>query len=147
LASVALSLTLSDYFKVEASFYGLRFELKKIPSEYPKTAPEVVALTHMKRSIELAREPIKSGRSDAELRDMEDLVQTLPSEFVLYRTAKQMAYNGQPLRAQHWLKVICHISSSEHCEKVYAKWLEESVVEPLLLDTPSPVHKIPTHVE
>jgi hypothetical protein len=139
LASLALGVTIRDYFRVETSYNGLRFELKKIPSNIPATPPDVLTMTQWRKYLEFAREQPKSRRSASELSEMHDLVRTVPSPYVLYKYAAQLAYDGQTGEAQRWLRLSCVIAPPTQCETIEAEWALQSSRHPEIAAIPWPV--------
>jgi hypothetical protein len=127
-AAVVLFITVRDYFRIEDSFYGLRFEQKKIQSDYPRTPPDVMALTQWRDYIVFARMEPRPGIATADLEWMRNLVSTTPSAFVMYKFAAMLAFNDQPAEAATWLKRLCLTSPREHCEAIRIEWAKQSEI-------------------
>ncbi|WP_158081258.1 PglL family O-oligosaccharyltransferase [Rhodoferax fermentans] len=122
----ALPITIRDYFRVEDSFYGLRFEQKKIASDYPKTPPDVIALTQWRDYIIFARmEPTPNINPDR-IAWMKNLVSTVPSAYGMYKLASFLAVNDSPLEASQWLRRLCQTSPSDQCEIIRNEWASQS---------------------
>lgn len=130
ISTIMLTITIRDYFRTEDSFYGLRFEQKKIKSDYPLTPPDVLALTQWRDYILFARMEPKPDVSNADLSWMRNLVSTIPSAFVMYRFAATLAVNNQPAEATLWLKRLCQTSPKEQCEVIMAEWKKQSKSNP-----------------
>ncbi len=122
LATAALTITIRDYLRVETSFYGLRFEHKKIDVPIPRTPPDVLVLTQWRDYILFARMEPRAGMKREELAWIRNLVTTLPSAFVMYRFAAMLALNDQPDEARTWLRRICSTTPIEHCTIIEAQW-------------------------
>ena len=122
LAAGVLAITIRDYFRVETSFYGLRFEQRKIEAPFPRTPPEVVSLTQWHDYILFARIEPRAGMPQKDLDWMRGLVATVPSAYLMYRFAAMLALNGQPQEAQVWLKRIMVTTPSDQWEAVKAQW-------------------------
>lgn len=126
LAVATLSITIRDYLRVETSFYGLRFEHKKVDSLIPRTPPNVIALTQLRDYILLARIEPRTGMTASELSWVQDVITTLPSAFVLYRYAAMLAMNDRPEEAKIWLNRVCHISPPVQCKAIKEEWEKQS---------------------
>lgn len=127
-AIAVLSITVRDYFRVEDSFYGLRFEQKKIDSPHSRNPPDVIALTQWRDYLVFARIEPRSGVAPAELEWMRNLVTTMPSAYVMYRFAAILVLNDQPEEATHWLKRVCLTSPQEHCDVIKVEWAKQSAL-------------------
>ena len=125
----ALSVTIRDYFRVETSMFGLRFEQKKIETSIPLTPPDVLVLTQWHDYMVFARMEPKSGLTATELARMRALVTSMPGNLVMYKIAVTMAYNGQAAEAQEWLKKGCMFTVKEQCEKTRAQWASLSLLD------------------
>jgi Virulence factor membrane-bound polymerase, C-terminal/O-Antigen ligase len=134
----ALSTTIRDYFRVETSMYGLRFEQKKIETTIPLRPPDVLALTHWYDYMVFARLEPRAGVSGAELEKMEALVTSMPGSLVMYKMAVTMAYNNRPAQAQEWLKRNCMYTDTEQCEKIRLQWSGLASVDPRIAAIPWP---------
>lgn len=139
LALAVLVITIKDYLRVETSFYGLRFEHKKLESPIPRTPPDVVALTQLRDYIALARIEPRAGMTPVELEWVRGVITTLPSAFVLYRFAAMLAMNDQPDEAKVWLKRVCHISPPVQCKAIKEEWAKQSLVNKSIAAIPWPV--------
>jgi hypothetical protein len=126
LSIAALAVTVRDYFRAETSFYGLRFELKKIPVDIPRTPPEVLVLTQWRDYVRFARIEPRPGTTAQELEWMRGLVTTAPSAFIMYRFAAVLALNREPVEAQKWLRRICQVSPVDQCRAIEAEWDAQS---------------------
>jgi hypothetical protein len=136
---LALGITIRDYFRVEESMYGLRFEQRKIETTIPLLPPDVLTLTHWHDYIGFARLEPRSGVSDSELKRMDALVTTMPGGLVMFKLAVTMAYNGRPEQAQEWLKRNCMYTDDEQCEKTKSKWASLAQVDKRIAAIPWPL--------
>jgi hypothetical protein len=126
LSTVTLAITIRDYFRVEDSFYGLRFEQKNIESSYPRTPPNVIALSQWRDYIVFARMEPGAGMTGEELSWARNLVSTTPSAFVMYRLATMLALNEHPDEAGKWLRRLCLTSPKEHCDVIKLEWEKQA---------------------
>ena len=125
----ALGVTIRDYFRVETSMFGLRFEQKKIETSIPPTPPDVLALTQWRDYMVFARMEPKGDLPPSELARLCDLVTSMPGNLVMYKIAATMVYNGQPAEAQQWLKRACMFTAKEQCEKTRLQWANLSLID------------------
>jgi len=135
----ALSFTIRDYFRVETSMFGLRFEQKKIETSIPLTPPDVLVLTQWRDYMVFARMEPRSGLPASELERMRALVTSMPGNLVMYKLAVTMVYNGQPAEAQEWLKKACMFTAKEQCEKARVQWASLSLLDGRIASVPWPV--------
>ena len=138
LTAVALSLTIKDYFRVETSFYGLRFESRGIPSSIPKTPPDVLVLTQWREVVAFSRNVPRSGVSETELARMRGVVTTLPTPITMNKLAANLALNNYPQEAFEWLTISCKTYPEAMCNLMGASWRKESLANPLLAAIPWP---------
>lgn len=138
LSTIALIINIRDYFRVEDSFYGLRFEQKRIESSYPRTPPDVIALTQWRDYIVFARIEPHSSMTTEELSWARNLVSTTPSAFVMYRFAAMLALNGQATESTEWLKRLCLTSPQEQCDVIKQEWEKQSKQHPQIGAIPWP---------
>jgi hypothetical protein len=132
IAALALFVTIKDYFRVENSFYGLRFESKKIKTDIPSAPPEVFALTQFRDHLLLARNIPQSGLSTSDLRWMTDTVNTLPSYLVMYKLAANLALNGRAEDARHWQIRICKTMAAGNCSNMRETWKKDAANNPAM---------------
>ena len=130
IAATMLAVTIRDYMRVETSFYGLRFEERKIQTNIPATPPDVLVLTQWFDFITLARiDPAKThGTKDIE--NATSLVKTLPSPLGFYKLAAMLAFADRPTEAQHWLQVLCKVNNPKICTIMQNRWIQESPNNP-----------------
>ncbi len=137
-AGLAMTVTISDYFKAENSFYGLRFEDRGIPSNYPKTAPDVVVLTQLRDVIVLARNRPSKDVTEEELNWMRGLVIAIPSVLSFYKLAANLAMSGQPKEAAVWLEVMCSVTNEKLCGSMALRWQKAAITSPQMAIVPWP---------
>jgi len=126
-AVIVLAVTINDYFRVERSFYGLRFENKHIPTNIPSTPPDVIALTQFRDYLKFARNVPRSGVDAHELNWMIDTVNAQPSALVMYKLAANLALNKKPTEARQWLVRICKTTQDPNCAYMRQTWKAESI--------------------
>jgi len=138
LVAIAYVILVRDYFRVETSFYGLRFEDRGIASPIPKTPPDVIVLTQFREMIAFARNTPRPGLSELELDDMRDLVKTISSPIGIHKLAANLALNGHPEEAQSWMRAHCKTSPPELCLAMELRWRNLSLAYPALSAVPWP---------
>lgn len=137
-AAAMLTLTVRDYFRVETSFYGLRFEQRKIQTSIPPVPPDVQVLTQWRDYIHFARlEPSQVHHPEA-LAWASDVVRTMPSALGMYKVAAMLAFAGQPDEAQRWLQILCRINPAAQCDIVKTMWAKQSAQHAPIAAVPWP---------
>lgn len=139
LVAMVLMVTIRDYFRVETSMYGLRFEQRQIQTSIPSVPPDVVVLTQWRDFIEFARVDPEKTHEKQDLVLASNLVRTMPSTLGMYKFASMLAFAGEADEAQHWLKVLCRINPQPQCEIIKAMWLEQSSKHTAIAAVPWPV--------
>lgn len=137
-SALLLSGIVRDYFRVEASFQALRFELARIGTLPPGQQPDVLLLTQLREEINFLRYKAKTGMTSQELEWVQQVGSTYPGGGVLYKVATALALNGRQDESQHWLKKICKISSIDECDLIKRVWAAESLDNPLIAAVPWP---------
>lgn len=137
-ATVLLSMIVVDYFRVEASFQTLRFELAHIGKLPQGKPPEVVLLTQLRERINFMRYEVKRGMSPDELVWLLQVINAYPGGGVIYKGAKALALNDRPQEAQDWLSKICKISSIEECDLIRRVWAQDARGNPQIAAVPWP---------
>lgn len=127
MAAIALTITVRDYFRVETSFYGLRFEHRKIQTDIPSTPPNVIALTQFRDHLKFARNVPRTGVPPRELAWMIDTVNTMPSALVIYKLAANLAMNERPVEAKEWLVRLCKTMAAVNCSAMKIQWEQEGM--------------------
>lgn len=137
-AALLLSVIVRDYFRVEASFQTLRFELARIGTLPTGQAPDVLLLTQLRERIGLMRYKVKPGMSPEELEWLLKVANAYPGGGVLYKAATALALNNRPQQAREWLTRICKISSIEECALIQRVWAQDARGNPLIAAVPWP---------
>ena len=137
-ATLLLSIIVVDYFRVEASFQTLRFELARIGTLPQGKPPKVIFLTQLRERIGFMRYEAKSGMSPDELAWLLQVVNAYPGGGVIYKAAKALALNDQPVEAQQWLKKICKISAVDECDLIKRVWAQDALSNPSIAAVPWP---------
>ena len=125
-----LVVTIRDYARVEESFYGLRFEQRRIQTTIPKTPPDVLVLDQWHDYILFARNQPRAGLKQADLDWMRKLTMTIPSAQLMYKLAGNLAMNGQPKEARQWLRMVCKVNGTDQCEAVRQEWVRLGASNP-----------------
>jgi hypothetical protein len=119
---VALSVTISDYLRVERSFYGLRFELKKILTDIPKSPPDVLALSQWRENIRVSRLEVEKPIDQNDFLALKNVTTVMPSAFLMSKLATAFAVSGAKEEAFVWLNRVCQTSPPEHCDLIRNEW-------------------------
>jgi O-antigen ligase len=137
-ATILLSIIVVDYFRIEASFQALRFELARIGTQPQGKPPEVVLLTQLRERIGFMRYEVKRGMTPAELDWLLKVINANPGGGVIYKAAKALALNGRPVEAQQWLSKICKVAVVEECDLIKRVWAQDARGDPLIAAAPWP---------
>lgn len=125
-----LALIVVDYFRIEAGFQKVRFELARVGTLPPGQPLNVVLLDQLPELINFIRFEPETGMPQKKLAWMEQVTNAYPSGSSVYKTAKAFALNGQPEQARKWLAKICKISSPEECDASRHAWAQELISSP-----------------
>lgn len=128
IAGLMLLLTINDYFRIEERFYGLRFEIKKIPTSIPNTPPKARLLTQWTEYIRFARIEPSADILKEDIETLKAVASTMPSAYIMYKLASVLAYQSEPSEAQIWLRRICQTTPKEHCDLLRTQWEQDSVM-------------------
>ena len=125
-ASVGIltSVIIVDYFKVEAAFTELRFQMAKVGRDHDTTAPETLLLTDWPRAIALTRSAPQAGMSDAEINDWKALMLYNTAPLSMRKYVGALALNGQGDEAQRWAQRICWLLQEKLCRPLADEWSE-----------------------
>lgn len=127
--------TVKDYFRVERSFYGLRFELQNIPTNISKDPPRVLVLTQFPEYFKLARGIPTSGLNESNIQALKNTVMAMPGDLLVYKLAANLALNGKPEEAGRWLINLCKTRET-NCQRMRNYW--EAETEPGIKSVPWP---------
>ena len=130
--SVFYGVTVSDYLKAETSFYGLRFEQRRIKTNIPSIPPDVVGLTQLRNAIIFARFKPEIQHSAADMAWAEMVVKDTPSTLTMYRLALMYAFAQENERALHWMRTAVRMSPPEQCYGLAAMWQAQAAIYPQL---------------
>lgn len=132
LASLVVGVTFRDYAEVDQSYTMLRIEQSLLGQGRGSMgeAPDVLALTHLREWIRLARYKPHAGMSRQELEEVEAITTAIPSPPLAYELAKTFALNEQPDKAHAWLGRICKLTDEKECSRARASWELAAPAEP-----------------
>lgn len=130
MAILIISIIVKDYLKVENSFYGLRFEQRKIETEISKNPPEVIFLTQLRDYIIFARKEPAQFHSQENIEWAKDIVKTLPSAFGMYKLAAMLAFSGQAEETRYWMRTACSMHNQYQCDAVKDLWKQQGEIHP-----------------
>jgi len=136
LAGVVLAITLRDYVRVETSFYGLRFEYRKIKTDIPARPPDVWVLTQWFDYIAFARTDPAQFHAPQDIAKAEDIVTTMPSALGMYKLASMHAFANDPDQAQRWHQILCKVNHPLLCSTMRDRWAQDSQSYPALAVVP-----------
>ncbi len=139
LSSIMLCITIRDYFRVEVSNYGLRFQHYKIETNIPAVPPDVISLTQFHDVILFSRNVPKRNLKDEELQWMINRVEILPSPLLIYNLAVNLTLNNREDEAKKWIILLCKTAPEVNCDDMRALWAEKSVLYPELSKMDWPV--------
>ena len=131
---ILTSVIIVDYFKVEAAFTELRFQIAKVGRDHDTTAPETLLLTDWPRAIALTRSAPHAGMTEAEINDWKALMLYNTAPLSMRKYVGALALNGHGDEAQRWAQRICWLLKEKLCRPLADEW-SESVKT---LSTPSP---------
>lgn len=126
MAAVVLVVTIRDYMRVETSFYGLRFEHRKIQTSIPATPPDVLVLTQWADYIAFARIDPAQVHESKDIFWASNLVTTMPSALGMYKLSAMLAFANKPVEAQRWQQILCKVNNPALCKIMHNTWIEES---------------------
>lgn len=86
--------------------------------------PKVRLLNHLVSQLKLEQLDINQrGLSPAQLKNLEGVAKVAPGPSPMIMVAGALAMNGQPERAQWWLRRICKVTTPEVCNKFQENWI------------------------
>ncbi len=123
-ACIVIGITLRDYASVDDAYDKLRLEQSLLGQgrEPLGGTPEVLALTHLREWIRLARSKPRAGMSKHELEELEAMASAFPSPPLAYDMAKALALNEQPVKARSWLARVCKLTNELQCSQAKSSW-------------------------
>jgi hypothetical protein len=123
-ASVGIltSVIIVDYFKVEAAFTELRFQMAKVGRDHDTTAPETLLLTDWPRAIALTRSAPQAGMSDAEINDWKALMLYNTAPLPMRKYVGALTLNGRREEGQRWAQRICWLLQDKLCRPLADEW-------------------------
>jgi O-antigen ligase len=136
MAAAVLAITIRDYTRVETSFYGLRFEQRKIQTNIPATPPDVWVLTQWPDYFALARTDPARVHEPQDIVWAGNVVITMPSALGMYKLSAMLAFANRPDEAQRWQQILCKVNNPTLCEIMNRAWDEESKVFPEMAAVP-----------
>ena len=133
-SALILGLLIRDYFRVEASYNAVRFELAriKVSNSSVKGPPEVLLLTQFHELIRFARVNPRPNMSASELQWMREVAVTFPSAGNLYSVATALALNKNPQEARIWLVKTCRVVDQRQCASIKTMWSSDAKKQPEL---------------
>lgn len=139
LSIIMLIITMFDYFRIESSFYDLRFEQQKIKVKMHESKPTIISLNQFSNYFSLARNTPKKGISPVELSWMRDTVNTIPSALIMYKFSANLAMNQRKEESTQWHIKLCKTMPDETCDDMQKMWEIEARTNADLAASPWPV--------
>ncbi len=138
LSTLALTLMVRDYFRVESNFLAFRFEQARIKTPGPKEPPDVVILTDLRDLIKYLRYEPHKGMTPEELRWMTNVAELYPGAGIIHKLATAMVWNDRPDEASLWLRRMCKMVHPLECEAVRNAWLNQAAYDEQIRAVPFP---------
>jgi O-antigen ligase len=126
MAAAVLVVTIRDYLRVETSFYGLRFEYRKIQTNIPAVPPDVLVLTQWVDYMAFARIDPARFHEPQDVAWAKNVVTTMPSALGMYKLSAMLAFAKNPDEAQRWHQILCKVNSPVLCKNMRDRWNEDS---------------------
>ena len=117
-----LVVTVRDYMLVETSFNALRFEKARVGNAKNGQPPDVLVLTQLRDMIRFARVDPYAKFQPNELNWMRQIVQAMPSSYVMQKLSTALAINGEPKEAYLWMERLCRMSPMDQCINAQETW-------------------------
>ena len=132
LAGVGLAITVHDYVRIENDFFSLRFEHQQLEKAGGRTAPDVIALTHLQDMLWLARVDPSQTHTEQDLGRALRTMKLLPSLMANYKLAAMYAFAGQPMQAEYWIVVMTRMNRPEErvVRDLRRQWNEQATAYP-----------------
>ena len=117
-----LGLVARDYFRVEAAFSELRFQLMHIGQKHDERPPETVFLTAWRDFIVMARTEPRTGMSARELKHWHDLLLYNTSPLPFKKLVIALVKNGRKEEAEYWAVRSCAVLAAPVCRQLIDEW-------------------------
>jgi len=118
-----LALIVQEYGDVEEQVRRVRMaEAGYVQPGGEPRVPKAELLDWQRDYVQLFLTEPRAGMSEQELQWMTTIVARYPSPSALARLARAQALNGQPAKAEHALRILCHISLARHCDISRTHW-------------------------
>lgn len=124
------SVIIVDYFKVEAAFTELRFQLAKVGRDHDTSPPKTLLLTDWPRAIALNRSTPHAGMTEAEIDDWKALMLYNTAPLPMRKYVGALALNGRDDEAQRWAQRICWLLQDKLCRPLADEWSEPAKSSP-----------------
>jgi len=120
--AAVLTLIVADYAHLEQRRQdGWDFGLA--PSQRQQQLPDVLLLTHLRASLEMAGYPVLQAPITAnELKRLEAIAAFSPQHASSLKVAAALAMNGQAERARWWMVRMCKLGPPSYCTGAKATW-------------------------
>lgn len=121
--SVALAVTVTDYFKVEKSFFDWRFKVQRVGTYHPMSVPDVWVLDQFHaliRGFRSADQPL----AEDELEDFRKSVLYFPSPYALQLLTLLQTKAGKSDEAQETIRIAASVLSPGDFADMARQWLK-----------------------
>ncbi|TVT58533.1 MAG: hypothetical protein FHK82_03950 [Sedimenticola thiotaurini] len=114
--TMALAITIADYFKVEHSYGLLRMEWMGLTLDLDAKPPNVLALTQWTQVIKSARMSPRKGMRDDELEELRDVALYAHKPLDFRHISYSLLLNGRKSEGEIWLNRLCSVGLAKNCE-------------------------------
>lgn len=134
LAGTGWFVTAYDYVHIEENFFALRFEHERLAKPGEHTEPQVIALTHLRDVLWLARVDPSATHSLLDLERAVRITKLLPSVVSMYKLTAMYAFAGQPKTAEYWVIVMTRMNGlkPQTVQEIHRQWEEQATKFPLM---------------
>lgn len=116
------AIVVHDYFKIEAAFEELRFEVANIVWDHQPAAPKTLLLVDWPRAIALTRMTPTSGMAPETIRYWEALVYYNTAPLPMRKLIGALTLNGRAEEGQLWARRTCWLLEKKACEPLADEW-------------------------
>ncbi len=112
----------AEYVALERSLTQYRFEAARVGSQRGSQPPPTILLTSLGALMHFVRIAPEAVLDDAQLAQMQQVVERFPSAGNQYRLAAALAHQDQPVRARQVLQTLCAVQRAPTCEAAAKAW-------------------------
>lgn len=116
------SVVVHDYFRVEAAFTELRFQLARVGTGHDETLPPTLLLRDWPAFIAMSRSSPRPGMTDAEIQQWKGLLLYNTSPLAFRKVIGALVLNGRPEEARWWADRSCVVLDASLCKGLMEEW-------------------------